>query len=105
MPSLERDDVEASLKRKGFVEENRDHRFFKLFVNGKYTGIYTKTSYGKKYKSLGKSLVSDMAKQLYLTTKQFESLVDCTLSGEGYLELLRQRGELLDDDGTGAKST
>ncbi len=94
MPSLPRDDVEASLKKKGFNQEEGDHRFYKLIVGGKYTGICTKTSRGKEYKSLGDNLVSQMARQLRLTTKEFVSLVDCTLSGPAYVELLREHGEL-----------
>jgi len=94
MPSLERDDVEASLKRKGFDEHEGDHRYYRLMVNGKYSGIFTKTSRGKKYKSLGKDLVAQMAKQLFLTKKQFEELVECTLTQEEYLKLLVARGEL-----------
>lgn len=94
MPSLERDDVEASLKRKGFVEEAGDHKFYRLVVGGQTTGICTKTSRGKKYKTLGKDLVGHMAKQLFLTTKQFQQLVECTLSHEEYVALLQSRDEL-----------
>lgn len=56
MPPLDRDDVEAGLKKKGFTEEDGDHRFYKLNVGDKYTGIFTKTSRGKKYKTLGDDL-------------------------------------------------
>jgi predicted RNA binding protein YcfA (HicA-like mRNA interferase family) len=94
MPSLERDDIESSLLKKGFTAEEGDHRFFKLVAAGKYTGIYTKTSRGKKYKTLSSELVSKMASQLELTTKEFVSLVDCSLSGEEYLRLLEERDKL-----------
>ncbi len=93
MANLERDDVEAALKRKGFVQDDRDHRYFKLFVGGKYTAIFTKTSTGKKYKTLGDNLVSHMARQVKLTGKQFKALVDCSLSAADYVLLLQQRGE------------
>ena len=95
MPSLERADIESSLSRKGFTEEtDRNHRFFKLVVGGKYTGIYTKTSHGSaKYKTLGNELVKKMASQIKLRTDDFVRLVDCTLTGEQYLTLLRERGE------------
>lgn len=94
MPSLKRDDVEASLKRKGFAEEERDHRFYKLVVGGKYTGIFTKTSRGKSHKTLTNILVNQMAKQVKLTTQEFVGLVDCSLSEAQYVDLLRQRDEL-----------
>jgi hypothetical protein len=95
MPSLKRDDVESSLARKGFTEEaGKDHRYFRLLHQGKDTGIYTKTSRGTGYKALGDGLVSSMAKQLKLQTKEFVQLVDCSLSAEDYLALLAKKGEL-----------
>lgn len=95
MPSLERDDIEAGLKKKGFVEADtgRDHRFYKLYVAGKYTGIQTKTSRGTKYKTISTGLVAHMARELKLTSKQFQDLIRCPLSFEGYVELLGQSGE------------
>ena len=95
MPSLERDDVESSLTKKGFKRESGgDHRYFTLMVNDKYTGIATKTSHGsKKYRTLGNDLVKQMASQIKLTTPEFVKLVDCTMSGEAYLALLQERGE------------
>lgn len=94
MPSLKRDDVESSLAKKGFVKvTDKDHRYFRLYYEGKYTGIYTKTSHGSGYKQLGDNLVSSMAKQLKLQTREFAELVDCTLSQAEYLALLASRGE------------
>jgi predicted RNA binding protein YcfA (HicA-like mRNA interferase family) len=94
MPPLERDEVEAGLKKKGFAEEDGDHRFYKLKVGERYTGIFTKTSRGKKYKTLGDDLVSAMAKQIKLTRKEFIDLVSCPMSHEQYLALLKERDEL-----------
>jgi hypothetical protein len=39
-------------------------------------------------------LVSKMAEQLKLTTPEFRRLVECSLTGEGLLVLLANRGEL-----------
>jgi len=96
VPSLERDDIESSLRKKGFLEEDGgDHRSFRLMYQGKYTGIFTKTSRGsKKYKTLSSDLVSKMALQLKLTTKEFASLVECSMSGDQYVALLEEREEL-----------
>lgn len=94
MPSLERDAVESSLVRKGFVESGGDHRFFKLMHEGRYTGICTKTSRGSSYKVLNVGLVSQIAKQLKLTTKEFVELVECPLTAEAYIDLLLQRDAL-----------
>lgn len=95
MPSLKRDDVESSLSKKGFTEQaGGDHRYFRLFYDGKNTGIYTKTSRGTGYKSLGDGLVSSMAKQLKLPTRDFVRLIDCSMSREEYLALLAEKDEL-----------
>jgi len=94
MASLERDAVESSLKKKGFVVEERDHRYFMLYADGQYTGIHTKTSRGTGYKTLGSNLVGKMAEQLKLTTQQFVELVRCPLSAAEYIALLNQKNEL-----------
>ena len=45
MANLDSRKVERALNKKGFTEETGDHNFFRLFLNGKDTGIYTKTSH------------------------------------------------------------
>lgn len=94
MANLERDEIEAGLLRKGFAEAPGDHKYFKLYVDGKYTGIQTKVSRGKKYKTLGDDLISVMARQLKLTKGQFLDLIRCPLSRDAYLALLEQAGQL-----------
>jgi hypothetical protein len=98
MPALARDVVEAGLLKKGFVLEDsgKDHRYYKLHLNGKYTGIVTKVSRGSGYKSLGNDLVSMMARQVKLKTAEFCDLVQCPMSAEKYVETLRERGEPVD---------
>ncbi|HEX4338512.1 MAG TPA: hypothetical protein VH062_21555 [Polyangiaceae bacterium] len=91
---LERSDIEASLKRKGFVEEDRRHRFSTLVVGGQKAGITTMTSKGTGYRTLDDSLVGQMAKQLKLTKKQFVELVNCTMTFDEYVALLNEAGEL-----------
>lgn len=91
---LDRDDVESSLRKKGFTQTERDHRFYDLHHNGQKTGIYTKTSRGKAYETLGDDLVSKMARQVKLTKPEFVRLVSCTMSGPEYIALLQQRNEL-----------
>ena len=94
MASLERSDVEAALAAKGFVRQDRAHRHYLLHVAGRYTGIATMVSTGTGYKTIGSPLVSAMAKQVKLTAKQFCELVECTLSGAAYVEILRAKGLL-----------
>lgn len=86
---LDRSDIEASLKKKGFVEVDGSHRFYTLMVDGRKSGITTMTSKGTKYKTLGDPLVAAMARELKLNKKQFIQFVDCKISGEEYLVLVR----------------
>lgn len=90
--ALQRSEVEAALAAKGFVLDERAHRFYRLHVDGRYTGIQTMVSTGTKYRTLGDSLVSQMARQVQLTARQFRELIECTLSAGGYLEILRSKG-------------
>ena len=73
---LERRDVEAGLEKKGFVLAERDHRFFTYHtIAGHKTSVWTKTSTGTSYKTLSDDLISKMAKQCGLTSKQFKELI------------------------------
>ncbi len=95
MGGLARDEVESALSRKGFSEDDSkgaDHRWFRPYVGGKKTAIATKTSRGTKYKHLGEPLVKHMAVQIRLTKQEFEQLVECSIDGAKYIELLRERG-------------
>jgi predicted RNA binding protein YcfA (HicA-like mRNA interferase family) len=91
MPRSARE-VAANLERKGFVPDEGDHTFFRLFVGGKNTGIRTKISHGVK--EIHDGLLSQMAKQTKLVKKEFLELVDCPMSEERYRELLCERGHL-----------
>lgn len=86
------EDIADCLLRKGFQRANRDHVFFFLFVNGKKTNIRTKISHGST--ECGANLLSIMANQLQLKSQELEALLDCPLSEEQYIDLLRQRGKL-----------
>jgi len=84
--------VAANLKRKGFTPDEGDHTFYRLFVDGKNTGIRTKISHGEK--EIHDGLLGQMAKQTKLVKKEFLELVDCPLTLDQYLELLRERDHL-----------
>ena len=86
--------VLAALSAKGFIEApGRDHRVFFLFQDGKKTSIYTKLSHGKSDSHDG--LCSQMAKQMRIPIGRFNQFVDCTLTGEGYKQLLLEAGILV----------
>jgi predicted RNA binding protein YcfA (HicA-like mRNA interferase family) len=84
--------VAANLTSKGFTTLEGDHTFYRLYVDGKNTGIRTKISHGEK--EIHDGLLAQMAKQTKLVKKEFLELVDCPLTLERYLELLRERDHL-----------
>lgn len=90
---MDRDKIEQSLLRKGFVLDNRHHRYFLHKVDGRETGVKTKVSHGKKYKRLDESLQAVMKRQLKLdTSAEFRDLVECPMSADYYLAKLRAKG-------------
>lgn len=93
MPSLDKRDVRANLRKKGFAEEqgSRDHDFYRYDDADPVKPCYTKISYGSA-KEIPSQLVSRMAKQIHLKTSQFVDLVSCELSRAEYYDLLVQKG-------------
>jgi len=88
MAMLKTKDVSASLCRKGFVERvEKHHKYYFLYCDGIKTTIKTYISHGDK--EVGDYLQGQMAKQTKLVKKDFVRLVECELSGEDYVRLLR----------------
>lgn len=86
-------DVEAALKQKGFRQQNRKHRFFTYYtLNGELTAVRTMTSHG--HKEIADRILSMMAKQVGLTTPQFQELLDCPLEQGAFEALLRESGRI-----------
>ena len=83
---LARKKVLRSLKRKGFKQaEGARHTLLTYHdKEDKKPGITTLVGRGSGYKSLGDTLVGDMAQQCGLTTAQFEALVNCPMSRDEY---------------------
>jgi len=63
---------------------------FWLEVSGRRTSIRTRISHGAR--EYDDHLLSLMARQLYLTRKELNQVLDCPMSGEDYLRILIQRG-------------
>jgi|CXWK01.1.fsa_nt_gi hypothetical protein len=102
MPRKTRD-IEGSLGKKGFKKKDTHHTFFHLWVDDKKTTIHTKISHGSK--EVSDPLLGQMAKQVRLNRSQFCDLVDCSLTHDGYLEILREGGHiepLSDEPATGS---
>ncbi len=91
---IEKRDVESSLPKKGFERDaSRDHIYFNHRYQGKYTGISTYVSHGAK--SIGDPLIQQMKKQLHLNNShQVVDLVNCPISSEEYIQILKTKGQL-----------
>ena len=87
----DRTDIEAALLKKGFFKENKDHQYYTYHQDNKKTAIFTKLSHGSDYKTYGQSLLSKMSKQLKLSNKELLDLIDCDITGEKYLEILKNK--------------
>ncbi len=85
--------VESALLGKGFEKTEKDHHYFIYFTTDrKKTTARTKTSHSKKMKDIADNLLSQMAKQCYLTKTEFLNLVDCPLSQDMYEDILQKQG-------------
>ena len=80
--------VRKSLNKKGFVEEDdRDHLFFVFFHDGR---MLAKTKISHSATDIDDTLISLMSHQMHIKKDEFCDFVRCTLSKDGYLELLQQ---------------
>ena len=91
MPKAVRD-VLKGLEKKGFRRRDNDHTFLHLLIDGRKTPVFTKVSHGEK--QLGDNLLAVMARQLRINGRQFRELIDCPLSQDEYVQLLREGGHI-----------
>lgn len=85
--------VAASLQRKGFSPRQNDHTFFQLIVDGRDAGIFTKISHGAR--EIPTPLAKRMQRQMKLaTSSQFRDFVECPMSHDDYLTLLRNQQDI-----------
>ena len=90
---IPRDTIEASLPKKGFVQEDSHHRYFYHEYKGRRTGAYTYTSHGSKYKTYHEPLFKRMMKELRLDrTREVKELFLCPIDGVGYNQILKAKG-------------
>ena len=84
--------IESALTQKGFRLEQTHHRMLRLFVAGNRTSVRTRITHGAR--EYGDKLLSLMAKELSLSRKELDALIQCPLTGDGYARLLMQRGKV-----------
>ena len=84
--------VERALLRKGFRPSNSKHRWFHYYkINGERGRISTLMSHGAD-RDISDGMLAEMARQLHLTRRQFNDLIDCRLSQADYEAMLRRDG-------------
>ena len=88
-------DVDAALRRKGFVvrEQKRHRRYFFYTRDGGRSAVSTSMSRGSR-RDIGNRLAGFMASDCKLTNREFDRLIDCSMSREDYEDLLIERGYL-----------
>ncbi len=82
-------ELDSQLRKKGFVSVNRDHTFYFLHYKNKKTSVYTKLSHS--INEYSNNLLSQMAKQLFLTNSEFEDFIECPLTYHDLIEKLKER--------------
>lgn len=85
--------VERGLLRKGFQLTYTHHRRFAYHtLDGEQPqAVSTIMSHGAD-RDIGDQLLAKMARQLRLTRRQFDELIDCRLSQADYEAMLRRDG-------------
>ena len=92
-------EAQQALSRKGFRQVETHHAYFVLHVNGQPTDIRTYSSHKPTGKDLYDNEVQGMKKQLkFQSPKELFQFIDCDISEEAYLVLLRERGHLPSED-------
>ena len=89
-------DVAGALIRKGFEARESHHTFYHLKHNGKDVGVSTKISHGER--EIGIGLVKRMRTQMRLRgNADFGQFVECSLTHERYIEILKEQGVIPSD--------
>lgn len=86
MPRAKKD-VKKVLLKKGFTLTSGDHEYFFVYRNGQKTAINTKISRGSQ-KDIPDGLLKMMMKQIRLEKNDFERYLNCTMSGDEYIQYL-----------------
>lgn len=92
---IERKQIETSLRKKGFVQEGGDHRYFYHEVEGRRTGAYAFTSRGTGHKTYDDNLLTAIKRELRLDKlQQVKRLLECPMDSNEYNTILKQKGVL-----------
>jgi hypothetical protein len=90
--TLKTKDIKSNLLRKGFIEDNKDHKYFYFCHNGKPSRIRTKFSHSAN--EIDDNLIHLMAKQIHLTKGEFVKFAVCEIGEQEYIEIQKGLGNL-----------
>jgi hypothetical protein len=80
-----RESVVAVMTKKGFRQDDGDHiNLIYVREDGRTSSKRTKVSRGTSHKDISDINLGQMARQIGLTKKQFEELVDCHMDRKTY---------------------
>ena len=84
--------VRRGLLQKGFVLTESRHRRLRYYrLDGDRTNVSTVMSHGSA-RDIDDRLLAKMARQLNLTRRQLDQLIDCSLSQADYDAMMRRGG-------------
>ena len=88
--------ITDALSRKGFTADDSGHHVFFFFLSrgGQKTSVFTYVSHGRRSEDIGDDLIGKMAKQCWLTKREFLDLVDCDLEEDEYRLMLAKGGHI-----------
>ncbi|XVJ60358.1 MAG: hypothetical protein HEQ23_13570 [Tepidisphaera sp.] len=96
-------DIHHALTSKGFIVRESKDKMYHLYVEGKKTPIWTKVSQGET--EVHDALLGTMArKQLHLSRKDFDRLIECPLSAAEYVTMMRKAGKIAPPAGSNERS-
>lgn len=95
MRTFSRREIRSSLRQKGFEQDNNDHAFFS-FGEDTHGTVFTMVSHGPGGEDEIQDNLHKMARQIHLSSSQFENFIGCDLSYEGYRDVLINKGYLPD---------
>ena len=87
-------DIDAALRKKGFRRETDGKHIWYHFTNanGEVSHVKTMISHGMLGSTIGAPLISEMARQLHFSKRQFLEFVDCHIDEEALRTLYQEQG-------------
>ena len=89
-------EVASALSRKGFEKRQTDHTHYHFKYRGRDVGVATMISHGER--EIGIGLIKRMRAQLRLQTNaDFARFVECPLTFEEYVSILKSLNVITED--------